>query len=105
MNEISLSVKLIIFNLVILFFWYLATFRSFQIIHFRVVKIVLTIALISSSLWLIPKIIVISDFDIVLISFCYGVDILTISQIENQLQWKVLHRIIYTEERLQKMPE
>jgi hypothetical protein len=60
MNEISLLIKLIIFNLVIFFFWYLATFRSFQIIHFVVVKIVLTI-------------------------------------------WKEIHRIIYTEERLQKM--
>jgi hypothetical protein len=38
-------------------------------IHFVVVKIVLTIALIWSSLWLIPKIIEFSDFDIVLISF------------------------------------
>jgi hypothetical protein len=64
MNEISLLIKLIIFNLVIFFFWYLATFRSFQIIHFVVVKIVLTIALIWSSLWLIPKIIEFSDFDI-----------------------------------------
>jgi hypothetical protein len=56
--------------LIIVFFWYLATFRSFQIIHFVVVKIALTIALIWSSLWLIPKIIEFSDFDIVLISFC-----------------------------------
>ena len=61
MNEISLLIKLIIFNLVIFSFWYLATFRSFQIIHFVVVKIVLTIALIWSSLWLIPKIIEFSD--------------------------------------------
>jgi translation elongation factor EF-G len=30
-------------------------YRSFQIIHFVVVKIVLTVALIWSSLWLIPK--------------------------------------------------
>jgi hypothetical protein len=54
MNEISLSVKLIIFNLV---------------------------------------------------GKKYGVDILTISQNRKskRLQWKVLHRIIYTEERLQKM--
>jgi hypothetical protein len=53
MNEISLLIKLIIFNLVIFFFWYLATFRSFRK--------------------------------------------------SKQLQWKVIHRIIYTEERLQKM--
>ena len=33
MNKISLLIKLIIFNLVIFFFWYLATFRSFQIIQ------------------------------------------------------------------------
>ena len=45
MNEISLLIKLIIFDLVIFFFWYLATFSSFQIIHF-VVKIMFTIVLI-----------------------------------------------------------
>ena len=33
MNEISLLINLIIFNLVIFFFWYLALFRSFQVIH------------------------------------------------------------------------
>jgi hypothetical protein len=32
MNEISLLIKLIIFNLVIFFFWYLATFRSMKLI-------------------------------------------------------------------------
>ena len=46
MNEISLLIKLIIFDLVIFFFWYLATFSSFQIIHFVVVKIMFTIVLI-----------------------------------------------------------
>ena len=71
MNEISILIKLIIFNLVIFFFWYLATFRSFQIIHFVVVKIVSTIALIWSSLWLIPKIIEFSDFDRHFISYKY----------------------------------
>ena len=103
MNEISLLIKLIIFNLVFFFFWYLATFRSFQIIHFGAVKIVLTIALISSFLWLIPKIIVFSDFYsfnfILLIKFIYFLEIFCPHTIHQFTVNKKMHYIfgVFTE--------